>query len=135
MELIHGESNSGPLGYGHDIISNRLCAHCQKLEPAHQLTIFDSHIVIDIVNLVYIFQHPDRISTEDFAEVERFAGHRLLFQNKSSQVPVTGDGKEWRMCGSRCGPSCLKLQKLVVYLCTVVARRGAVDCASAIGQT
>ena len=51
LKLIHGESNSGPLGYGHDIISNRLCAHCQKLKPAHQLTIFDSRIVIDIVNL------------------------------------------------------------------------------------
>ena len=42
LKLIHGESNSGPLGYGHDVISNRLCAHCQKLKPAHQLTIFDS---------------------------------------------------------------------------------------------
>ena len=31
-----GESNPGPLGYGHDIISNRLCAHCQKLKPAHK---------------------------------------------------------------------------------------------------
>ena len=48
LVLIHGESNSGPLGYGHDVISNRLCAHCQKLKPDHKLTIFDSCIVIDI---------------------------------------------------------------------------------------
>ena len=25
LELIHRESNSGPLGYGYDVISNGLC--------------------------------------------------------------------------------------------------------------
>ena len=72
LELIHGESKSRPQGYGHDIISNRLCAYCQKLKPAHQLTIFDSRIVIDIVD-----SHPRSVRSDSTIRTVQGATHIL----------------------------------------------------------
>ena len=79
LKLILGESNSGPLGYGRDVISNRLCAHCQKLKPAHQLTIFDSRIVIDIVNLDKGFDNSDTGPFRHWSLVPVGATHELSY--------------------------------------------------------
>ena len=37
---IHRESNPGQIDYGHNIILNRLWAHCKKFEPVHMLKFF-----------------------------------------------------------------------------------------------
>ena len=50
--LIHGESNPVHPGYGHDILSNRLCAHRQKFEPVHMLKSLTHPVAIYIVNLL-----------------------------------------------------------------------------------
>ena len=47
---IHRESNSGQKDYGHNIISNRLWAHCKKFEPVHMLKSLTHAVTIAKLN-------------------------------------------------------------------------------------